>query len=208
VGRLSVLRPTVMPMTEDPHPWLQPFPPASGSEADTLLGSLERQRATFAWKCGGLDRAGLAATVGASTLTLGGLLKHLAFVEHLKFSTMLHGRDLVAPWDTVDWGTDPDWPWRSAAEDTPEALYALWRDAVTRARAAVRDALSEGDLGHRVVYVLDDGAERPSLRCLLAEMVEEYARHVGHADLIREAVDGLVGEDPPSPVAPYPPLGP
>jgi hypothetical protein len=76
-------------------------PPTAGDEVATLLGSLERQRATFAWKVGGLDEKGLAAKVGASALTLGGLIKHLAFVEDLKFTTML-GDDLVAPWNAVD----------------------------------------------------------------------------------------------------------
>ena len=77
-------------------------PPAAGDEAATLLGSLERQRATFGWKVGGLDEKGLAAKVGTSALTLGGLIKHLAFVEDLKFTTMLLGEDLVAPWNQVD----------------------------------------------------------------------------------------------------------
>lgn len=78
------------PMTDDDTPY--PEPPAAGDEVATLLGSLERQRATFAWKCGGLDEPGLRATVGASSMTLGGLLKHVAFVEDYTFSTKLLGR--------------------------------------------------------------------------------------------------------------------
>ena len=61
-------------------------------------------------------------------MTLGGLLKHLALVEDDYFSRRLHGRDLGAPWDTVDWDADPDWEWRTAADDTPEQLYALWQE--------------------------------------------------------------------------------
>ncbi len=181
-------------------------PPAAGDETATLLGSLERQRSTFAWKVGGLDRDGLAARVGVSSITPGGLLKHLAFVEVLKFSTMVHGRPPSAPWDTVDWDADGDWPWHSAVLDTPEALYTLWRDAVVGARAALAEALADGGLDRRVVYGFDDGEEPPSLRRLLVDMIEEYARHTGHADLIRESVDGVVGEDPPGQVYPYPPL--
>ena len=181
-----------------------PGPPIDGDETATLLGSLERQRATFAWKCGGLDETGLRTTVGTSTITLGGLLKHLAFVEDFKFSTMLHGRDPAPPWDTVDWEADEDWPWHSAAEDPPADLYALWRDAVVRSRAAVADALAKEDLGQRIAYVHDSDEEPPSLRRLLVDVIEEYARHVGHADLIREAVDGLTGEDPPEVRYPYP----
>jgi len=181
-------------------------PPSAGDEVATLLGSLERQRATFAWKAGRLDAAGLAVTVGASSVTLGGLVKHLAFVEALKFSLVLHGRSPGAPWETVDWDADGDWPWHSAAHDAPEDLYALWSDAVVRSRAAVAEALADGGLDRRVVVMLDEADEPLSLRRLLVDVVEEYARHTGHADLIREVVDGVVGEDPPGPVAPYPPL--
>ncbi|MGY1661728.1 DUF664 domain-containing protein [Geodermatophilus sp. SYSU D00705] len=171
-------------------------PPLAGDETTTLLGSLERQRATFAWKTGGLDTAGMRRTVGASAMTLGGLLKHLAFVEALTFSTKLLGRSPGVPWETVDWDADPDWIWRTAAEDTPEELHALWLDAVVRSRAAVAELLEDGGLD-RMGSGWPDG-EVASLRRLLIDLIEEYARHVGHADLIRESVDGLVGEDPPA----------
>jgi hypothetical protein len=172
-------------------------PPLAGDETATLLGSLERQRAIFAWKCGGLDAAGLHAKVGASSITLGGLLKHLALVEDDTFPQKLLGRDPVAPWNTVDWDADHDWEWRSAAEDAPEELYALWQDAVARSRSAVEETLADGDLDQLVTRVTNARGESPSLRRVLVDMIEEYARHAGHADLIRESVDGLVGEDPP-----------
>lgn len=172
-----------------------PEPPIAGDETATLLGSLERQRATFAWKCGGLDAAGLQATVGVSTITLGGLLKHLALVEDDKFSVQLLGREPAPPWNTVDWDADRDWEWHTAARDTPEQLYALWQDAVARSRSAVAEALADGGLDQRLRYTR--WHEAPSLRRILIDLIEEYARHVGHADLIRESVDGLVGEDPP-----------
>ncbi len=171
-------------------------PPAAGNETDTLLGSLERQRATLAWKCGGLDAAGMRATTAASTITLGGLLKHLALVEDDYFSGRLLGRDPLPPWDTVDWDADPDWDWHSAAEDTPEQLMTLWQDAVARSRAAVTEALANGGLDQLAQRTWPDG-RAPSLRRIMIDLIEEYARHVGHADLIRESVDGLVGEDPP-----------
>jgi hypothetical protein len=174
----------------------RPEPPVAGDETATLLGSLERQRATLAWKCGGLDAAGLRATVGASSITLGGLLKHLALVEDDYFSGRLHGRDPQPPFDTVDWDADPDWEWRSAAEDTPEQLYTLWQDTVTRSRSLVAEALADGGLDRLARRTWPDG-RAPSLRRILIDLIEEYARHVGHADLIRESVDGLVGEDPP-----------
>jgi hypothetical protein len=129
-------------------------------------------------------------------MTLGGLLKHLALVEDEYFSHRLAGRDPGPPWDTVDWDADPDWEWHSAAADSPEQLYALWRDAVARSRSSVSEALATGGLGQLARWSSPRG-ETPSLRRILIDLVEEYARHVGHADLIRESVDGLTGEDPP-----------
>jgi uncharacterized damage-inducible protein DinB len=171
----------------------RPEPPLAGDEAATLLGFLEYQRATLAWKCSGLDAAGLRATVGVSSMTLGGMLKHLAYVESHWFSRSLHGRDRERPWDTVDWTADPDWEWHSAAEDTPEQLLALWQDAVSRSRSLATEALADGGLGRLARRTWPDG-RAPSLRWILVHMIEEYARHNGHADLIRESLDGLVGE--------------
>jgi hypothetical protein len=179
-----------------------PEPPAVGDEVATLLGSLERQRATFGWKAADLDAAGLRVTVGVSAVTLGGLLKHLAFMEDVNFTRDLAGRPVPPPWDAVDWRAEPDWEWRSAAADTPEQLYGLWHAAVDRSRAAVRAALARGGLGDP--YRSADGSEL-TLRRLLVDLIEEYARHTGQADLIREAVDGRVGEDPPGPAYPYRP---
>jgi hypothetical protein len=173
-----------------------PEPPVAGDETATLAGSLERQRATFAWKSGGLDAAGLRATVGASSMTLGGLLKHLALVEDQYFSRRLLDRDPAPPWDTVDWTADPDWDWHSAAGDSPGQLYALWRDAVARSRSILTEVLAGDGLGQLARRPWPDG-RAPSLRRILIDLIEEYARHVGHADLLRESVDGLVGEDPP-----------
>ena len=117
-------------------------PPAAGNELDTLLGALERQRGYVAWKCGNLDSAGLRATLGPSTMTLGGLLKHLAAVEDDTFSVKLHGRDPHPPWNSVDWDADPDWEWHTAAGDSPGQLESLWQDAVGRYLATVRDELA------------------------------------------------------------------
>ncbi len=171
----------------------RPEPPLAADEVATLLGFLDYQRATLAWKCGGLDAEGLRATVGASSMTLGGLLKHLALVEDSWFSRWLHGRDRQSPWDTVDWQADPDWEWHSAAEDSPGQLLALWQDAVARSRPLVAEALADGGLERLTTRTWPDGGA-PSLRWVLCHMIEEYARHNGHADLLRESVDGLVGE--------------
>jgi len=171
----------------------RPEPPVAADETDTLLGFLEFHRATLAWKCAGLGAAGLRATVGPSSMTLGGLLKHLAYVEDEWFVRALHGRDRQPPWDTVDWSADPDWDWHSAAYDTPEQLVALWQDAVARSRTLVAEALADGGLERLARRTWPDG-RAPSLRWILVHLIEEYARHNGHADLIREAVDGETGE--------------
>jgi len=170
-----------------------PEPPIAGDETATLLGSLDRQRATLAWKCGGLDAAGMRARLAPSAITLGGLLKHLALVEDDYFSGRLLGRPLSPPWDTVDWAADHDWDWNSAAGDTPEELFALWNAAVERSRELMATALAERGIDGFALRTGRDG-RRPSVRWILCHLVEEYARHAGHADLIRESVDGLVGE--------------
>jgi hypothetical protein len=103
----------------------------------------------------------------------------------------------------VDRDANPQWDWRSAGEDSPEQLYALWRDAVTRSRAAIAEVLANGGLDQQVTEEFPDADEPPTMRRVLIDMIEEYARHVGHADLIREAVDGRVGEDPPGKPYPY-----
>jgi uncharacterized damage-inducible protein DinB len=171
----------------------RPEPPLAADEAATLLGFLDYQRATLAWKCAGLGAEALAARTAASTMTLGGLLKHMALVEDAWFSRSLFGREYSGPWAGVDWKLDPDWEWRTAAEDTPEQLRALWQDAVAQARAGTAEALADGGLDRPAARAFADGS-RPSLRWILCHMIEEYARHNGHADLLREAIDGQTGE--------------
>ncbi|GAA2373934.1 mini-circle protein [Catellatospora methionotrophica] len=177
-----------------------PEPPAVAGEAETLLGSLERQRATFAWKCAGLDAAGLRSSVGISLMTLGGLLKHMAYMEDVNFTGDLAGAELPPPWEDLERSAGPGAEWRTAASDPPAELYQLWEQAVDRSRAAVNDVLMT--TGVDTVYTAPDGSLL-TLRRLLVDMIEEYARHTGHADLIREAYDGRVGEDPPGPAYPY-----
>jgi uncharacterized damage-inducible protein DinB len=173
-------------------PW---EPPIAGTETEHLLGTLGRLRTTFRWKTADLDAAGLQARVGASSLTLGSLLKHLAVVEDDVFTGRLSGARIGEPWESV-WAGGEDWAWTSAAEDSPEQLYAYWDDAVARSRTRLEAALSEGGVDQLVHLTGPDG-EQASLRRLLCDLIEEYGRHTGHADLIRESVDGLVGEDPP-----------
>jgi hypothetical protein len=180
-------------VTSTDSPW---EPPLAGREVEHLFAALDRLRTTFRWKADGLDDHGLRVTVGSSELTIGSLLKHLAFVEAFTSSVKRAGRSPGSPWDAVDWEASPDWDFTSAADDTAEQLYALYDDAVARARATYRDAVAGGGLDQGV-FVSDDAGRHPSLRRLVFDLVEEYGRHTGHADLLREAVDGRVGEDPP-----------
>jgi uncharacterized protein DUF664 len=177
-------------MSDDDFSW---EPPLAGTEVEHLLGALDRLRTTFRWKADGLDAAGLEARIGASALTIGGLLKHLAWAEDLMFTTKLRGEPLGPPWEGH---YEEDWEFTSAADDTPEQLYALWDDAIERSRARLDAALADGGLDQLVHMSWPDG-RRASLRRLVCDLIEEYGRHTGHADLLREAIDGVVGEDPP-----------
>jgi hypothetical protein len=177
-----------------------PEPPAVGDEASTLVGSLERQRATFWWKCADLTRVELSMRLESSELNLGRLLKHLAYMEDLNFHRDLAGGELSAPWADADPATRSEWVFSSADADSPEVLYGLWSEAVHRSRAAVRNALEHADPG----TTYDDGhGHVATVRRLLVDMIEEYGRHTGHADLLREAIDGRTGEDPPGPALPF-----
>jgi hypothetical protein len=160
-------------------PW---EPPLAGTEAEQLLGALDRLRWTFRWKADGLDAAGLNATVGASALTLGGLLKHLALVEDHTIRVKWHGEQPDPRWDGDEFVT--------ASADEPAGLYADYDAAVARSRSALAAA---GGLDQPV----HAAGGRANLRRLVGDLIEEYGRHTGHADLLREAVDGRTGEDPP-----------
>jgi hypothetical protein len=172
-------------------------PAMTVGEAEMLIFALDRSRAQFAWKTGGLDAPALRRAHPPSTMTLGNLIKHLAFVDDWT-ALRLHGRvqDMPEPWRSVDWEQDPEYPWHSAADDSPNVLYGLWREAAARCRAAVAEVLADGGLDRPVRFTFEPDWV-PNARRVLVDLHDEYARHVGHADLFREAIDGLVGEDPP-----------
>lgn len=172
-------------------------PPLAGDEVATLVGELERGRRLIAWKCGGLDAEGLRATVGVSTMTLGGLLKHLTLVELYWFTNILTGSPATNPFDAHDGDGDPDWEWRTARDDEPHVLETRWRESVAQSRRNLESALASGGLDQIVTGIVNDDGSSPMLRRIVIDMIEEYARHAGHADLLRESVDGLVGEDAP-----------
>ncbi|WP_210649066.1 DinB family protein [Nocardioides sp. SYSU D00065] len=165
-------------------------PPYAADELTTLRWFLDHYRATLRRQAQGLDAEQLTRTLPPSPVTLGGLLKHLAYVEHWWFTEVLHGRPATGVWADVDWEADADWDWHSAADDSPEELDALLVEEIARADAAIDDALADGGgLDRLAVRPRGDGSVA-SLRWILVHMIEEYARHCGHADLVRESVDG------------------
>ena len=185
-------------MSTDNDVWVPPpwEPPIDGTEAEHLLGALGRMRATVRWKADGLDEAGLRQRIPSSNLSLGGLLLHLAMVEDYYLTTKLRGEELVEPWRSLGHDGTDEWEFTTEAL-TAEEVYAVFDDAVRRNDVRIEAALAEGGLD-LVAHVDDGNGNHPRLRRLFCDMVEEYGRHTGHADLIREAVDGRVGEDPPA----------
>jgi hypothetical protein len=182
-------------------------PPFAGTEVEHMLGSLQRMRVTFRWKADGLDAAQLDARLPASTLTVGGLLKHVAVQEDYASAVKIDGATMPPEWGDNDWDADQDWEFTSAAGQTPAELYALYDGAVERSRARIGAAITERGIDGDSAVTLEDGT-RASIRRILYDLLEEYARHTGHVDLVREAVDGRVGEDPPSDWRPPVPAAP
>jgi uncharacterized damage-inducible protein DinB len=180
-------------MTEHERP---SAPSAVPTEAESLQSVLERNRRTFAWKTSGLDENGLRATTAASSMTLGGLVKHVALVEVDWLAVKLAGQEYGSPWDVVDFDADPDWEWRTGAQDPPAEVYALWQRAAERSRELVAEVIDKRGLDGPSSLTWPDG-RTPTVRDMLLDMIEEYARHTGHADILREAVDGRVGEGAP-----------
>lgn len=161
-----------------------------GDERTQLTQFLDWQRATILMKVDGLDREQMSMTTAASDLTLAGLLKHLAVVEDGWFRRALLGEPPAAWYrDFVD---DPDWDFRTAGDDDPVELVARYQRACERSRNAVASTASLDDLTYGVPG--PDGSHRFNVRWVLLHMIEETARHAGHADLLREAIDGATGE--------------
>lgn len=160
-------------------------------EWSMLHAFLDYHRATLVGKVEGLSQTQMNQTHPPSSLTLGGLVKHLALVEDSWFTERFAGHGSPAPWTDVDWDADPDWEFHTSVDDTPEELLALYDAACARSRAVLDAATSLDD---RSVATSRDSGEHFSLRWIVCHMIEETARHNGHADLLREAIDGQTGE--------------
>jgi uncharacterized damage-inducible protein DinB len=180
-------------MTQTFDPSSRTDVPLRADEVSALRGFLDHHRDTLRWKCAGLTREQLARPLAPSTMTLGGMMKHLALVEAGWFLNTMLGEPDPPPFDDVDWDADPDWEWHTAKDDSPEALLALFDDFVRRADEAIDRCLERDGLDTLGVRESKrNGAF--SLRWVLLHLIEEYARHNGHADLIRESIDGETGE--------------
>jgi uncharacterized damage-inducible protein DinB len=163
--------------------------PVTADEATTLRAFLDHFRATLRRQAEGLTDDELRTRLEPGSLTLGGLLKHLALVEQFWFRHVLLGEDEAEPWASADFDADRDWELTSAALDTGADLRALHATEVARADEAIDRAVLEG---LDSLSALERRGRPVSLRWILVHMVEEYARHCGHADLIRESIDGQV----------------
>lgn len=172
------------------------MPPMSGDEADTLLGFLEYQRATFLWRTSNLTTEQLRQPLNhPSTMTLAGMMKHLALVEDQWITTVAAEEPLPGIWHELGITRDPDWDWASALDDSADALREIWSAALQRSRD-VEGRLLSGDRNDSLstTHPAWGGQAHVSLRWILTHMIEEYARHNGHADLLREVIDGQTGE--------------
>jgi hypothetical protein len=157
-------------------------------------------RATFRWKADGLDSAGLNLRIASSELSIGGLLNHLARVEDEITSVRLDGSPRDPYWQGQVSDDDPEFV--TAANDDPDVLYRRYDEAVIKAQGRIREAIAAGGLDQPTAMEWPDG-QFASVRRLLFDVLEEYGRHTGHADLLREAIDGRVGEDPPAAWEPF-----
>ncbi|MDN6135519.1 DinB family protein [Brevibacterium sp.] len=165
-------------------------PAAAPSERQGLEEFLDYYREVLRRKISGLDSVDLNRSVAASTLTLGGIIKHLSLLEQSWFVEAILDQELSDPWAAIDWTAQPDWDFESAADDTPDYLLTLHAKACEQSRE-VLDGIE--DLGTLVAREPSSG-ERFNVWWVLIHMIEEYARHAGHADLIRESIDGATGD--------------
>ena len=160
----------------------------SRGEKAVLTEYLDRYRMTLEMKCDGLDAEQLARrSVPPSTMSLLGLVRHLAAVEHSWFQRVLQGKDEPRMYRE---GGDRDGDFNGAVADPAvvEEAFATWRAQVGAAQVYLEgvDSLDR--------TVLIDGTDEAEVRDLVVHMIEEYARHCGHADLLRECIDGRTGQ--------------
>ena len=160
--------------------------PFTGAEKESLKVSLDRHRDAVLWKLEGLGDDDLRRPMVPSGTSLLGLVKHLAYVERSWFQGVWAGQEVTFPWTKED----PDADWRIEPDETTQDILDLYNGECDRSREIVAAASS-----------LDEIVEHPrrqgwkmSRRWILTHMIEEPGRHVGHADILREQLDGTTGE--------------
>jgi uncharacterized damage-inducible protein DinB len=155
------------------------------SELDVLARYLETYRRVMRWKLDGVDEAAAREPLVPSGTSLLGLVKHLAYVERYWFQRIIGGIDVPIPWlegdDDADWRLDDD-------EDAAAVLAAYEREAEESRR--ILSDVTDPDA------TVEAEGEQVSVRRILVHMVEETARHAGHADILRELIDGATGDFP------------
>ncbi|RSM67510.1 DinB family protein [Kibdelosporangium aridum] len=161
--------------------------PFAGDERAVLLGFLEYHRATLLWKCSGLTGEQLARrAVPPSPLSLLGLIRHIADVELAWFVRRVAGQEVEFHFFDTD-PDDDDVEFTRATAETAEHDYGLLVNAIDQARAALADVSLDHTFEHPRLGKM-------SARWVVMHMIEEYARHNGHADFLREQIDGATGE--------------
>ncbi len=173
-----------MSPSADHRPAPPPIPLAAG-ERETLETFLDFYRAALLDRAWGLTHDQLQIALPPSSLTLSRLIGHMAYVEQVWFRERLLGHEFDGDYADFDWDADVDAEMTLAQTWTVEELFTRFRHSVEDSRRRAVDL----SLDALSVTTNSDG-ERWSLRWILVHMIEEYARHCGHADLIREAIDG------------------
>jgi hypothetical protein len=179
----ELLPPRLHPLTKPPARYL---PPTEAGERETLTAFLDFQRATLAVKCAHLTAEQLRiAAVPPSSLSLLGLVRHMAEVERNWFRTVLEGEPMASIFAP---GLDWERSFAEVADADPDEALTAWEAECAHSRELVAAAPSLDATGDR------DGRGTFSLRWVIVHLIEEYARHNGHADLIRERIDGATGQ--------------
>jgi uncharacterized damage-inducible protein DinB len=150
-----------------------------------LSAFLDRYRETILWKLNGLTKEQASARLVPSVTTLLGIVKHLAYVERWWFQMNFAGDPVGFPWPKDE--PDEDIDFRVTETETIESIGALYQQEIARSREIVAGA-SLDDLGKN-----EERGPR-SLRWIMVHMIEETARHAGHADILRELTDGAIGQ--------------
>lgn len=166
-------------------------PALAVDELATLSEFLDYYRAVLARKAHGLTHEQLNRALPPSTLTLAKLVRHLTLVEQDWFTVRFLGLEPPEPWASAPWDDDADWEMTTAIDIAPEQLLADFHAACEESRRITREATSLDQLS---VQADRHTGDHFSLRWILVHMIEEVARHAGHADFIREAIDGVVGD--------------